>query len=103
MCPKTVMNGEALERTQTHVRLRTYKPLSVAPYRWKEDYGGKLQLFFPANFFEEVFNNIKSETKDLVGGVISILHGVTVLLVWGQSVNDFVHLCCIFLVVRVHF
>uniref|UniRef100_A0AAZ3NU74 Phosphoinositide phospholipase C n=1 Tax=Oncorhynchus tshawytscha TaxID=74940 RepID=A0AAZ3NU74_ONCTS len=65
---------------------------------WKGDYGGKLQLFFPANYVEEVSNNIKAESQDQVGGVISILHGVTVLLVWGQSVNDIVHLCCIFLV-----
>ncbi|CDR00792.1 unnamed protein product, partial [Oncorhynchus mykiss] len=57
---------------------------------WKGDYGGKLQLFFPANYVEEVSNNIKAESQDQVGGVISILHGVTVLL----SVNDIVHLCC---------
>uniref|UniRef100_A0A4W5MG01 Phosphoinositide phospholipase C n=1 Tax=Hucho hucho TaxID=62062 RepID=A0A4W5MG01_9TELE len=56
---------------------------------WKGDYGGKLQLFFPANFVEEVSNNIKAESQDQVGRVISILHGVTILLVWGQSVNDF--------------
>uniref|UniRef100_A0A667XGL4 1-phosphatidylinositol 4,5-bisphosphate phosphodiesterase gamma n=1 Tax=Myripristis murdjan TaxID=586833 RepID=A0A667XGL4_9TELE len=30
---------------------------------WKGDYGGKLQLFFPANYVEEVCNNAKPETK----------------------------------------
>lgn len=37
--------------------------LTSAPYRWKGDYGGKLQLFFPANYVEEVCNNPKPETK----------------------------------------
>uniref|UniRef100_A0A4W5MEK1 Phosphoinositide phospholipase C n=1 Tax=Hucho hucho TaxID=62062 RepID=A0A4W5MEK1_9TELE len=75
---------------------------------WKGDYGGKLQLFFPANFVEEVSNNIKAESQDQVGRVISILHGVTILLVWGQSVNDFVHFhvmltgsCCVFSVLQI--
>ncbi|XP_067090255.1 1-phosphatidylinositol 4,5-bisphosphate phosphodiesterase gamma-2 [Osmerus mordax] len=31
---------------------------------WKGDYGGKLQLFFPANYVEEVTNNVKMEPKD---------------------------------------
>uniref|UniRef100_A0A673ZCM9 Phosphoinositide phospholipase C n=1 Tax=Salmo trutta TaxID=8032 RepID=A0A673ZCM9_SALTR len=31
---------------------------------WKGDYGGKLQLFFPANYVEEVSNNIKAESQD---------------------------------------
>uniref|UniRef100_A0A8C8C9I7 Phosphoinositide phospholipase C n=1 Tax=Oncorhynchus tshawytscha TaxID=74940 RepID=A0A8C8C9I7_ONCTS len=65
----------------------TYKPLSGAPYRWKGDYGGKLQLFFPANFFEEVFNNIKSQTKDLVGGVISILLGANVIAEFAKQMS----------------
>ncbi|KAM9503828.1 1-phosphatidylinositol 4,5-bisphosphate phosphodiesterase gamma-2 [Salvelinus alpinus] len=33
---------------------------------WKGDYGGKLQLFFPANYVEEVSNNIKAESQDQV-------------------------------------
>uniref|UniRef100_A0A8C8J7C7 Phosphoinositide phospholipase C n=1 Tax=Oncorhynchus tshawytscha TaxID=74940 RepID=A0A8C8J7C7_ONCTS len=77
---------------------------------WKGDYGGKLQLFFPANYVEEVSNNIKAESQDQVGGVISILHGVTVLLVWGQSVNDIEAVfsdvmltgsCCVFSVLQI--
>nr|XP_046250062.1 1-phosphatidylinositol 4,5-bisphosphate phosphodiesterase gamma-2 [Scatophagus argus] len=31
---------------------------------WKGDYGGKVQLFFPSNYVEEVSNNTKPETKD---------------------------------------
>uniref|UniRef100_A0A8C2WQH9 1-phosphatidylinositol 4,5-bisphosphate phosphodiesterase gamma n=1 Tax=Cyclopterus lumpus TaxID=8103 RepID=A0A8C2WQH9_CYCLU len=30
---------------------------------WKGDYGGKLQLFFPANYVEEVSNNTKPDIK----------------------------------------
>ncbi|KAJ8398661.1 hypothetical protein AAFF_G00421890 [Aldrovandia affinis] len=33
---------------------------------WKGDYGGKLQLFFPANYVEEVSNNKKAEPRDQV-------------------------------------
>uniref|UniRef100_A0A8C7T6Q0 Phosphoinositide phospholipase C n=1 Tax=Oncorhynchus mykiss TaxID=8022 RepID=A0A8C7T6Q0_ONCMY len=73
---------------------------------WKGDYGGKLQLFFPANYVEEVSNNIKAESQDQVGGVISILHGVTVLLVWGQSEAVFSDVmltgsCCVFSVLQI--
>ncbi|KAL2093073.1 hypothetical protein ACEWY4_010385 [Coilia grayii] len=32
---------------------------------WKGDYGGKLQLFFPANYVEEVSSNTKSDLRDL--------------------------------------
>uniref|UniRef100_A0A671UQU4 Phosphoinositide phospholipase C n=1 Tax=Sparus aurata TaxID=8175 RepID=A0A671UQU4_SPAAU len=31
---------------------------------WKGDHGGKVQLFFPSNYVEEVSNNTKPETKD---------------------------------------
>ncbi|XP_068459760.1 1-phosphatidylinositol 4,5-bisphosphate phosphodiesterase gamma-2 isoform X2 [Clinocottus analis] len=31
---------------------------------WKGDYGGKLQLFFPANYVEEVSNNTKPDVKE---------------------------------------
>ncbi|XP_041651395.1 1-phosphatidylinositol 4,5-bisphosphate phosphodiesterase gamma-2-like isoform X2 [Cheilinus undulatus] len=31
---------------------------------WKGDHGGKVQLFFPSNYVEEVSNNAKPETKD---------------------------------------
>ncbi|XP_056137808.1 1-phosphatidylinositol 4,5-bisphosphate phosphodiesterase gamma-2 [Lampris incognitus] len=31
---------------------------------WKGDYSGKLQLFFPANYVEEVSSNTKPEAKD---------------------------------------
>uniref|UniRef100_A0A8C2WT92 Phosphoinositide phospholipase C n=1 Tax=Cyclopterus lumpus TaxID=8103 RepID=A0A8C2WT92_CYCLU len=33
---------------------------------WKGDYGGKLQLFFPANYVEEVSNNTKPDIKGQV-------------------------------------
>ncbi|XP_036441229.1 1-phosphatidylinositol 4,5-bisphosphate phosphodiesterase gamma-2 [Colossoma macropomum] len=32
---------------------------------WKGDYGGKMQLYFPANYVEEVLNNAASEAKGL--------------------------------------
>ncbi|TKS73809.1 1-phosphatidylinositol 4,5-bisphosphate phosphodiesterase gamma-2 [Collichthys lucidus] len=31
---------------------------------WKGDHGGKVQLFFPSNYVEEVSNNTKPETKE---------------------------------------
>ncbi|XP_076590180.1 1-phosphatidylinositol 4,5-bisphosphate phosphodiesterase gamma-2 isoform X2 [Chaetodon auriga] len=31
---------------------------------WKGDHGGKVQLFFPSNYVEEVSNNTKPDTKD---------------------------------------
>ncbi|XP_071403455.1 1-phosphatidylinositol 4,5-bisphosphate phosphodiesterase gamma-2 [Centroberyx affinis] len=31
---------------------------------WRGDYGGKLQLLFPANYVEQVSNNTKPETKE---------------------------------------
>ncbi|XP_041965312.1 1-phosphatidylinositol 4,5-bisphosphate phosphodiesterase gamma-2 [Alosa sapidissima] len=31
---------------------------------WKGDYGGKIQLFFPANYVEELSSNAKSEFRD---------------------------------------
>uniref|UniRef100_A0A8C7K2K9 Phosphoinositide phospholipase C n=1 Tax=Oncorhynchus kisutch TaxID=8019 RepID=A0A8C7K2K9_ONCKI len=43
---------------------------------WKGDYGGKLQLFFPANYVEEVSNNIKvmedNPLGDMCKGVVDI-------------------------------
>ncbi|KAG7468451.1 hypothetical protein MATL_G00143060 [Megalops atlanticus] len=33
---------------------------------WKGDYGGKVQLFFPANYVEEVSNSKKAEPRDQV-------------------------------------
>ncbi|XP_062860343.1 1-phosphatidylinositol 4,5-bisphosphate phosphodiesterase gamma-2 isoform X2 [Trichomycterus rosablanca] len=32
---------------------------------WKGDYGGKVQLYFPSNYVEEVANSASSELKDL--------------------------------------
>ncbi|XP_035526332.1 1-phosphatidylinositol 4,5-bisphosphate phosphodiesterase gamma-2-like [Morone saxatilis] len=31
---------------------------------WRGDHGGKVQLFFPSNYVEELSNNTKLETKD---------------------------------------
>ncbi|XP_060892389.1 1-phosphatidylinositol 4,5-bisphosphate phosphodiesterase gamma-2-like isoform X1 [Labrus mixtus] len=31
---------------------------------WKGDHGGKLQLFFPSNYVEELFDNTRRESKD---------------------------------------
>ena len=41
-------------------------------YRWKGDHGGKVQLFFPSNYVEEVSNNTKPETKDQVKIIVEV-------------------------------
>lgn len=44
----------------SHVMLRqTYS----THFRWKGDHGGKLQLFFPANYVEEISNNTQEDTR----------------------------------------
>lgn len=49
--------GRALDR---------YRALSFAYNRWKGDYGGKVQHFFPANHVEEVSRTTAPESSQQV-------------------------------------
>lgn len=38
----------------------------VTPSRWRGDYGGKKQLWFPANYVEEIMNTLVQEQDEAV-------------------------------------
>lgn len=42
--------------------------------RWIGDYGGKIQLYFPSNYVEEVSNNTKAELKPQVTEDVSLFN-----------------------------
>lgn len=49
-----------------------------ASFRWKGDYGGRLQLFFPANYVEEISNSAQAEAKAQVPISAEVTGGQTV-------------------------